>query len=245
MTKGLHHFTDRPKDKVVGVLGGMGPHATADFLALLVRLTPTEKDWNHLHIVVENNPRMPSRTRAFLFGEESPVPYLIEGARRLSEMGAEIIAVACNSATHFLNEVRDAVAVPILDPVHATAEVLRRDGRCRRPLVLGGLVTARAGLYAKALVDTAIEPEVPSDSEQAEVTRIIEELKRNRTDSEVVKNTLQIIDAGRAKGVDGVILGCTEFGLIAEPLARSVSGVPIYNSNEILARAVVQSARHE
>ena len=93
------HYTDRPNDRTVGILGGMGPHATADFFALLVRLTPAEKDWNHLHIVVENNPRIPSRTRAFLFGEESPVPYLVAGAKRLEAAGAQVIVVPCNSAT--------------------------------------------------------------------------------------------------------------------------------------------------
>src|SRR5262245_4194541 len=112
-------------DKLVGVLGGMGPHATVDFFAQLVRLTPADKDWDHPHVIVDNNPRMPSRSRAYLYREASPVPDLIAGAQRLVAAGAQLIAVPCNSAAYFLADVRAAVAVPVLDPVAATVAVVR------------------------------------------------------------------------------------------------------------------------
>jgi len=219
-------FTDRPGDRVVGILGGMGPHATADFFALLIKLTPAEKDWNHLHIVVENNPRIPSRTRAFLFGEASPVPYLIEGARRLEQMGASVICVPCNSAAYFLDEVRAAVSATVLDPVIATAPAVT----AKRPLVLGGMVTAGANLYGKAL---GREPVYPYDQE--ECAALIERLKRLDTSDAVVARTRALVP----RDVDGVILGCTEFGLIANRLALSV---PVYNSNELLAAAALKLA---
>lgn len=233
-------FTDRPDDLVVGVLGGMGPHATADFLALLVRLTPADKDWNHLHVVVENNPRMPSRTRAFLFDEASPTPYLIAGARRLAAMGTGLIVVPCNSASHFLEPVRAAVDVPVLDPVVATAEALVAEGRCRRPLVLGGMVTHRAELYGRALAPHGVTALRPDDATQDEVAGLIERLKQLDTSAAVLARMRGLVSAGQARGADGVILGCTEFGLIADVLAAEL---PVYNSNELLARATVARAR--
>lgn len=247
------HFTDRPGDKIIGVLGGMGPHATVDFFGLLVRLTPADKDWNHLHIVVENNPRMPSRSRAFLFGEDSPVPYLIEGATRLALMNADLIVVPCNSAAYFLDPVRAVVAVPLLDPVSATAEALRRDARgCRRPVVLGGMVTHRGDLYGRALAPDGIEPVRPTDAEQDEVAALIEALKRLDTSPAVVARTRRVIDAAAGRGADSVILGCTEFGLIADALAADAAGedaagegargLPVFNSNELLARAALALA---
>jgi aspartate racemase len=237
------HFTDRPDDPIVGVLGGMGPHATVDFLGLLVRLTPADRDWNHLHVVVENNPRMPSRTRAFLYGEASPVPYLVEGARRLERLGAAIIVVPCNSASYFLAPVRAAVRARVVDPVGATAEAIVRAGPrgARRPLVLGGMVTHRAGLYGAALAPHGVVAARPSEPEQDEVAACIEALKRLDTSAAVVARTLALVEAGVARGADGVILGCTEFGLIADALAAG-AGVPVYNSSELLARAALRLA---
>jgi aspartate racemase len=242
------HFTDRPRDRTVGVIGGMGPLATVDFFGLLVRMTPADKDWNHLHILIDNNPRMPSRTRAILFDEESPVPYLIAGARRLEAMGAHLLVVPCNSASHFLAPVREAVAVPVLDPVAATAEELLRARASKRPMVLGGMVTHRFALYGKALAGAGdgdpIEPMQPSDAEQDEVAALIEALKKGDTSAAIVARTLDVIAAGCRRGADGVILGCTEFGLIAEPLAERLGdAVPLYNSNELLARQALAMAR--
>lgn len=245
------HFTDRPQDRTVGVMGGMGPLATVDFFGLLVRLTPADKDWNHLHIVIDNNPRIPSRSRAILFDEESPVPYLVDGARRLVAMGAQLIVVPCNSASHFLAPVRAAVAVPVLDPVQATAAALRRDGTSRQPFVLGGMVTHRAELYGKALADMSdeqatqqIRPMRPSDAEQDEVAALIEALKHGDTSPAIVARTLAVIEAGAARGADGAILGCTEFGLIAEALDERVGDqLPLFNSNGLLALQTLELAR--
>jgi aspartate racemase len=238
-------FTDRPGDLVVGVLGGMGPLATADFFHLLVRLTPADKDWNHLHIVVDNNPRIPSRTRAILFDEPSPAPYLLAGARRLEAMGASLIVVPCNSASYFLEPVRAGVRAEVLDPVQATAAAIRTDPRRpRRPLVLGGMVTHRAELYAKALalVDDGVEPVRPAEDDQAEVAALIEALKTGDTGDAIVDRTQAVVRAGMARGADSVILGCTELGLIAERLAASL---PVFNSNELLARATLARARRD
>lgn len=235
----MRPFTDRPQDRIVGILGGMGPLATAEFFANLVRLTPADKDWNHLHVVVENNPRLPSRSRAILYGEESPAPWLAEGARRLASLGAQVIAVPCNSASHYLAEARAAVTAEILDPVGATVAAI--GGRVRRPLVLGGMVTFRARLYDGGFAGTGVEPAYPTDDEQVEVAALIEALKGGRVDDAVVARTRAVIDAGRARGADGVILGCTEFGLLADRLA----GADVFDSNGLLARLTVARARGE
>jgi aspartate racemase len=241
MIRAPRTFTDRPADKVVGVLGGMGPHATADFLAQIVKLTPAEKDWNHLHVVVENNPRMPSRTRAYLFGEESPVPYLVDGAMRLIGMGAELIGVPCNSATYFLDDVREAVGagVPVRDPVAATSVAVLAAG-VTRPVVLGGDVTHRARLYQGALEPRGVVPMAVTDEEQLEVMRLIGLLKRLETRDDVARRVETLVRAAAGRGADAVILGCTEFGLVADALTVDV---PVFDSNALLANELVTMAR--
>lgn len=234
-------FTDRPADLVVGVLGGMGPLATVDFFHSLVKLTPADKDWDHLHIIVDDNPRIPSRTRAILFDETSPAPYLVAGAQRLAAMGAGVIAVPCNSAAHFLEPARQAVPIPILDPVVATTAAIREHGSVRRPFVLGGMVTHRAELYGRALAPHDIIALRPTDAEQDEVAALIERLKHGDISAGIVERTQRVIAAGIARGADAAILGCTEFGLIADAIAAQV---PAFNSNQLLAEATVQRARH-
>jgi aspartate racemase len=238
------HFTDRPSDLTVGVLGGMGPLATVDFFAQLVRMTPADKDWNHLHIIIDNNPRIPSRTRAFLFEEDSPIPYLIDGAKRLVSLGARLLVAPCNSASYFLAPVRAAVSVPILDPVAATAAVLRTGQGAlrppRRPLVLGGMVTHRADLYGRALAGSHVTPMRPSETEQDEVAALIEALKSGNSSPELVSRVETVVAAGVARGADSAILGCTEFGLIAAQLQTTL---PVFNSNQLLARHTLELAR--
>jgi len=109
------------------------------------------------------------------------------------------------------------------------------------------MVTHRAALYAKALADTdgarAIRPMRPSDAEQDEVAALIEALKQGHTSPAIIARTIAVIDAGVARGADGAILGCTEFGLIAEELAARTGALPLFNSNELLARQALAMAR--
>jgi aspartate racemase len=236
----VEHFTDRPTDRVVGVLGGMGPLATADFHRRLVEATPATKDWNHLHIIVENNPRMPSRSRAFLYGELSPAPNIAVGMRRLVELGAQLIAVPCNTAAHFFADLRDELDVPIIDPVDATAAAVVESGQAA-PSVLGTAVTYRAGLYDTALATRDRRTTAISDDDQAEVIEIIEALKLGRTGSAVVSRTRAVIERAAMAGADAAILGCTELGMIASQLSDCT--VPVFDSMECLVARTVQLAR--
>lgn len=237
------HFTDRPDDLTVGLLGGMGPLATAELFSALVRGTPADKDWNHLHILVDNNPRMPSRSRAFLFGEASPVPYLVAGARRLLAAGAQLLVVPCNSAAYFLQPVRDAAgAVPVLDPVQATAAVIVTGWGAERPprapLVLGGMVTYCAQLYSDALAGSHVQPRYPSEEDQREVIELIEQLKAGAAGA--AQRVEAVVQRAVEAGADSVILGCTELTLVAGQLGRSV---PVYDSTALLARRTLELAR--
>src|SRR2546428_7813554 len=100
-----HHTEARPgpapgdhADKVVGVLGGMGPLATADFYAKLVRLTPARTDQDHLRVIIDSNPQVPDRTRGLRGEGPDPTPALVATARGLERAGADLIAIPCNSA---------------------------------------------------------------------------------------------------------------------------------------------------
>ena len=90
--------------KTIGIIGGMGPLATADLFTRIINLTDAQKDAEHIHILIDNNPHIPDRTSAILHGTESPLPYLIESANRLKSAGADFLIIPCITSHGFYDE---------------------------------------------------------------------------------------------------------------------------------------------
>src|SRR5205823_10945930 len=109
---------------IVGILGGMGPAATADLYAKIIAATPATRDQDHLHVVIWADPTVPDRSTALLHGGEDPTPWLLRGAQRLVEMGAALIAVPCNTAHAFLPRIAGEVPVPFLHMMAETATAI-------------------------------------------------------------------------------------------------------------------------
>ncbi|HET7037665.1 MAG TPA: amino acid racemase, partial [Thermomicrobiaceae bacterium] len=106
---------------VIGILGGMGPLATADLYRKIIEVTPARTDQEHLHVIIDADPSIPERTTALLHGGEDPTPKLIAGARRLAAAGVDFIIVPCNTAHAFLPRVEAAVDVPFISMIEETA----------------------------------------------------------------------------------------------------------------------------
>ncbi|MEM6545430.1 MAG: aspartate/glutamate racemase family protein, partial [Pseudomonadota bacterium] len=102
--------------KTVGIIGGMGPEATVDLMSRVIALTPATDDADHIPMLVDNNSQVPSRIAALLEGTgTSPEPVLIAMAERLQHMGAQLLAMPCNTAHHYHQAVQAAVQIPFLD----------------------------------------------------------------------------------------------------------------------------------
>ena len=108
---------------LVGVLGGMGPLATADFMEQLTRLTPALSDQDHYRTLVFSNPRVPDRSQAILGRGASPLPDMLEGIALLERNGVDVIVIPCNTAHYWLSELEAATHIPIL----SIFEAVRRD----------------------------------------------------------------------------------------------------------------------
>ena len=100
--------------KVVGVLGGMGPYATLLFYENILNLTDADKDWDHVHLVIDNNTKIPSRTRALLFGEKSPYDCMLESCEKLENYPVDIIVIPCNSAQNWIPDLQKKIKTPIM-----------------------------------------------------------------------------------------------------------------------------------
>lgn len=204
---------------VVGIMGGLGPLAGATFLRVLTLLTPAERDQDQLDAVLLSHSTTPDRTARIKDpSAPDPAPVLLADALRLEAMGAELIAVPCNSAHPFLRGLTDRVGVPMIDIVEVTAraaaEHVRAAGVTERPRigVLATDGTKAAGLYRDALARLGAEPGDTTDDEQREVMRIIyDQVKAGQpTDLALLQD---LTSALTDRGCAAVVLGCTELSV--------------------------------
>ena len=225
---------------VVGVLGGMGPAATADFYAKLVRATPAATDQEHLRALIWSDPSIPDRTEALLTGGPDPLPLLTEGASRLRDAGADFLVVPCNTAHAFLVPVRERLPLPLLSMIDETAvSVTAADQPRSRVGVLGTNATRRSGLYRRALCERGAEVVEPDEAQQERVSRGIARVKAGQTDEETWALIAGVATELAERGAEAIIAGCTELPLA---LALREAPVPIIDPTQVLAEAAVRYA---
>lgn len=232
---------DAASDKVVGVLGGMGPLATLAFLQLVMANTPVRKDWDHLRLIVDIHPHIPSRSRHHLYNEPSPVPGMIEACRRLANYPVDFIVIPCNSAAAFVDDVAPHVPVPIASIVDATvAEIVDSPVKPARVVVMGGVVTYERSLYRPALEAAGIALADHGEALQRRIEALIEHLKKNGATPEG-QSELEAMSSAlvAAQGADLLVFGCTELAM----LDRSRLALATFDSSEALARRTVRMAR--
>ena len=230
------------REKVIGILGGMGPYATVDLFRKIIEQTPAKKDWEHLRIIIDNNPEIPSRTRAILFHEEDPTPMLIETARNLEKAGVDFIVIPCNSAHIFCPSLSSKIKVPILNMVTETVRyTLTKRPNIRKVGLLAAKIVVEAGLYQDGFKQKKVTIITPIEEEQRIVREVIEEVKLNKLGEDVKSKLKRIIDVLVRKGAEAIIVGCTEISIISKELGVDI---PIFDSNEILAKAAVRKAKN-
>ncbi len=197
----------------LGIIGGMGPMASAYFQELLVRFTDAAADQQHIPSVLLNLPQVPDRT-AYILGEsdKSPAPVLLEAARTLEALGVSAIAVTCVTSHCFYDEVAGKIGVPWIHAVRETARFLKEKG-VGKAGILATTGTIKTGLFQRELEKAGIGWEVPSPERQADVMAVIyEDIKAGREPD--MERFTRAEDSLRKKGCDACILGCTELSLI-------------------------------
>ncbi|GAA2938271.1 amino acid racemase [Microbacterium luteolum] len=223
--------------RVLGVLGGMGPLATARFYEAVVRATPADHDQLHIPTVIWSDPRIPDRTAAILGGGPSPVPAMVEGARRLEAMGAEILAMPCNTAHAFLPAVRAATGTTWVDMIGATLDRIARTG-AERVGILGTRGTRAAGLYDAAAAPRGLDVFYPSDTDQSLlIDDAIGHVKSGRRLLRAERLVAAAAARLHAAGADVLIAACTELPLVLGAASRVV---PVVDSLDCLASACVR-----
>jgi aspartate racemase len=231
-------------DRILGVLGGMGPLASAQFMARLTLLTPAQRDQDHIPAVLWSDPRVPDRTRGKLSGGEDPLPWLLRGIDGLKAAGAGAIAIPCNTAHGWYEEMAAHAGLPILHIVDAAAAELRRR---RIPAGTIGLMGTQATLdmrlYQDRLESKGFSCIMPTPEEMnRQVSPAIAAVKANQV-AEAYEKLAGVVQTLAARGAGAVVLGCTEIPLGIQAGPHETLGVALIDSIDALALAAIEWAR--
>ena len=221
------------KHRVVGVLGGMGPDATVDFMSKVIAATPAEKDQDHVHMIVDHNPKVPNRQAAILDGGEDPGPALADMAVRLESAGADFLVIPCNTAYVFRNSVTAVASIPLLSIIDEAIAAI--GDQCPGAKAVGVLATdgcLRANVYQEAMVEQGIEPILPSEGELAEFMQLVGRIKSGYQGEAIATSMAVLAKALIDRGAQAVIAGCTEIPLV---LNETMIDVPLISSTDVLA----------
>src|SRR5471032_133871 len=144
--------------RIVGIIGGMGPEATVDLMRRVVAKTPANDDQDHIHLIVESNPKIPSRIAHLIDGTGAdPTPELIRIAGNLQRAGAEALAIPCNTAHAYAHSIRRAVSIPLLDMVSLTVDQIANSRRVARVGLLVSSAVLATELYARSFAGHGID----------------------------------------------------------------------------------------
>ena len=213
------------KEKVLGVLGGVGPLATTD--------------QEHIAMVILNHASIPDRTAYILDNTKpNPLPVMVADAKRLQNDGCDYIVIPCNTAHYFFDEIQKSVDVPIINILEATVSYAERtvpNLKCLGILATKGTIIS--GAYQNIIKKHGLDYRVPSEEDQKSLMHIIyDEVKAGEKVD--ICEFLRIVGELKKAGSDAVILGCTELSIIKKDF--NLSRVDIVDSMECLARRSIE-----
>ena len=227
-------------EKVIGILGGMGPEATAELFCRIIKATPAKKDQCHLRIIVDNNPKIPDRTAAIVSGGTSPLPEIVKTAKNLEKAGADFIVMPCITAHFFYDDLKNSVGIPILNMIELTAEAIKRSPKVRNVGIIATTGTVKSRIYDRALSKIGANVIYPPASLQNKVMEAIYEKIKAGDKKKGRKILVNIARHLAQKGSDVIIFGCTETSLALKNVTLPVRAI---DPLQILAEAAVVAAQ--
>lgn len=222
--------------KTIGIIGGMGPLATCDLFRKIIEVTDAGCDQEHIRVCIDNNTQIPDRTAAILGRGISPVEEMVKSARRLRDMGANVLIMPCNTAHYFYKDVSESVEIPVLNMIEETAAAIQKKGMQHVGL-LATDGTIQSGVYADVFKKMNITVTVPSREGQKAVMDVIYKgVKAGNYQIDLTdfyRAVEELLDAG----AETLVLGCTEL-----PVAFQEFHIdkPFVDPTQVLALAAVQ-----
>jgi aspartate racemase len=218
--------------RIVGIIGGMGPEATVDLMRRVIAKTAARDDQDHAHLLIESNPKIPSRVAHLIEGTgRDPTPELVRIAQNLEAAGADALAMPCNTAHAYAPSIREAVHIPFIDMVQLTVATLAQS-RPARVGVLASSAVHQVHLYRDALAANGMTAVVPKH--QAQVMELIVAVKRGDIGADA-QARLGSLAADFGRDADLLLIACSELSVIAAGMTA-----PYLDSLEVLADEIVR-----
>ena len=229
--------------KTIGILGGMGPLATADLYRKIIEQTKADRDNDHIRVYIDGNAEIPDRTAAILHGGEDPVPEMLSALRHLEACGADCIIMPCNTAHYFLPRLQKETSIPILNMQKITAKVCRERFPGKTAAILATDGTILSGLFDRALDADGVRWLHPAEEEQKTLMHLIYDVIKASKPMEPVRESWErVLDTLRRQGADLFILGCTELPVLSGALR---SEGPFLDPTEELAKEAIRFCGYE
>jgi len=230
------------KEKVIGILGGMGSLATVDLFKKIVNITPAKNDQEFLHIIIDNNSKIPNRRNFILRKSDiDPTPFLQATARNLESAGADFILIGCNGAHFFLPRIQESVKIPVMSIIEETVKYVGKYlERVTKVGLLASVSTLEGGLYHKGFARSGIEVLTPRPELQHNIMKIIDSIKAGHIQDDYQCQMQSIAESLIQNGAQCIVMACTEIPVI---LNKGFIGVPLLDATWILAKAAVEKAK--
>ena len=224
---------------VVGVIGGMGPDATVDLMKRVICATPAKDDADHIHLLVDNNPKVPSRIAVLVEGHgESPAPVLVQMAQNLERAVADLLAIPCNTAHAYLDHIRGAVAIPVLDMIQMTAHRLTElPSEPKTVGVIASSAVLKTELYGQALEACGLDVVLPVAADQDAVMVLIKKVKSGQVSTADHQRFSDIANGLVESGAQGIAVACTDLSVMGQD--HLIIDVPLVDALDVLTEAIV------
>ena len=234
------------RHRKIGILGGVGPAATVDFMNKIVRNTPATRDQDHVKIMVEQNPQIPDRTANLVGDGEDPTIAIYATCKKLEAGKADLIAIPCNTAHAFVERIQPYLSIPIINMLTVTAQRVRQLFPGLEEVgVLATSGTIASGVYKDALESCGLRQVVPSPASQERVMSAIygeKGVKAGYTTGQCVDDIHAAVEELAARGIEVMILGCTELPLLLpRPQLETANGrtIALIDPTDTLAKHCV------
>lgn len=224
--------------KTIGILGGMGPMATADLFRKITALTDAAGDNGHIRVYIDSNASIPDRTAAILSGGEDPVPAMADALEKLERCGADCVVMPCNTAHYFLPRLEPLTELPFLSMIEVSAEACRARFPGKTVGILATTGTLSAGLYQDALSAGGVPFLVPEEPERAALMEVIYQgVKAGAPPSRYREAFLSVTEGLTDRGAACFLLACTELPLAVRALGLEL---PCVDPTEELAKEAIR-----
>jgi len=227
-------------EKIIGILGGMGPEATADLFMRIIRATPVKRDQDHFRVIIDSNSKIADRTPAVLGTGHSPLPTIVATGKNLEQAGADFLIMPCNTAHFFHAEIQAELGIPLLHMIRLSAKHIKENySEVKRVGLLATDGTLASKLYYGAYGKYGIDVIHPSDDSQADVMdAVYRDIKTGDLETGcklLHRVAVELIEAG-SKAVN---CGCTEVSLV---LHDGDVPVPVVDPLQVLAEEAIKLA---